>query len=74
MEEEKKKAEEEREAKRVQEDKEREAHTATAVLSVQAKIAAFQAATASLTAELQAGKVTAAEYGERMAALSNLLK
>jgi hypothetical protein len=74
MEEARKKAEEESEAKRAQEAKERQAYTAIAVMTVQAKIAAFQAASALLTADLQAGKITSAEYGERMTALSAMLQ
>jgi len=73
-EEEKKRREEEAEKKREEQGKERAAYVATAQMSMQAKIQAFQAASAALTADLQSGKITAAEYGAQMAGLSNMLK
>lgn len=65
---------EEREAKEKKDDLERAAHVATAQMTIQAKIAAFQAACAELTAELQAGKIDATEYGNRMAGLSKMMQ
>jgi hypothetical protein len=64
----------EREEKAKQDDLDRAAYVATAQLTIQAKIAAFQAATAQLTADLQSGKINATEYGAQMAGLSKMLQ
>ena len=76
----KREAEAEAKRKAAQEEKERqEAQAArdiqaqTAVLTVQAKIAAYQAFIAQLTTDLAAGKITSAEFSEKMATASQLL-
>lgn len=64
----------EREEKAKKDEMERAAYVATAQMTIQAKIAAFQAASAQLTADLQSGKINAAEYGAQMAGLSKMLQ
>jgi hypothetical protein len=51
----------------------RDVQTQTAVLTVQAKIAAYQGFIAQLTADFAAGKITSAEFSEKMATASQLL-
>lgn len=64
----------EREEKAKKDALDREVHIASAQMTIQAKIAAFQAACAQLTADLQAGKITGAEYGVQMAGLSKMMQ